>query len=62
MIAVDCKSPENPHQVCTASHAHCISTCNELEGLHGKIIITIVQRYTKRDPLLVTVGIVTALA
>ena len=56
------ESCENPHQVCTASHARCISTCNELEGLHGKIIITIVQRYTrKRNHLLVAVGIVTAL-
>ena len=58
VIAVDfyCKSCENPHQVCTASHVRCISTCNELKGLHGKIIITI-QCYTrKRDYLLVAIG------
>ena len=29
----------------TASHAHCVWTCNEIEGSHDKIIITIAPRY-----------------
>ena len=30
----------------TASHARCIWTCNEIEGLYDKIIITIAPSYT----------------
>ena len=49
------KSRENPYQVLqvmwesvsdTASHMHCIWTCNKIEGSYAKIIITIVPSYT----------------
>ena len=60
-----CKSRENPYQYYksrknksvsgTASHAHCVWTCNEIEGSHDKIIITIVatKLYREKYPSLI---------
>ena len=33
----------------TASHARWVWTCNEIKGLYNKIIITIVQSYTRKN-------------
>ena len=33
----------------TTSHVRCIWTCNKIEGLYDKIIITIVQSYTGKN-------------
>ena len=35
----------------TASHGRCVWTCNEIEGLYDKIIITIVPGYTGKISL-----------
>ena len=33
----------------TTSHVRCVRTCNEMEGLYDKIIITIVPSYTGKN-------------
>ena len=60
-----CKSRENPYQYYksrknksvsgTASHAHCVWTCNEIESAYDKIIITIVatKLYREKYPSLI---------
>ena len=64
-----CKPREKPVSVLqvtwesvsgTASHARCSWTCNEIEGSHDKIIITIVSSYTGKNitHLLPLIGIV----
>ena len=43
----------------TASHSRYVWTCNEIEGLYNKIIITIVPSYYWKNHLFVAIGIVT---